>query len=378
VGLVTKEVLKKATGLVHIRSSRQLTLIERKLSNILLNNAYSLLTQKTSFEIPVMVILKSLGWESSKDVTYLKKALGNLVRTLVEFNVFEKDKRANSWEVMTLLSSAKIKDGVCRYSYSECLIEKVLDSGIYAKLDLEVCRKFKNKNAHTLWEFFLECLCTLTNERQIHSPWITMDDFLDKILNKKNKNVSFKKINYQYIKKSIEEINKLSNIIVLDTEFEKKDRGVCVRFLIAWADVHSSIKTSVSHSEEIDHDLILEYAEIKAQKSPKAYANVVKKSLKNGETTMDSIREFLDIYKLQKVKKESIKRTTNDDKFTHIKLELQWEKLNESQKRKLTDQAINNLKRRGFKNIEKESIANKWLIRQTAWDLMQHRVVKNT
>ena len=105
-----KSVFKKVTGLVHIRASRQLTLIERKVSNILLANAYEDLNNKRIFEMSVEDLMLSVGWEKSNDVSYLKKVLENLAQTLLEFNVFGKDKKSGSWEFMTLLASAKIKD----------------------------------------------------------------------------------------------------------------------------------------------------------------------------------------------------------------------------------------------------------------------------
>ena len=367
--------MKKVTGLVHIRASRQLTLIERKVSNILLANAYKDLNNKRIFEISVDDLMLSVGWEKSNDVSYLKKVLENLAQTLLEFNVFGKDKMSGSWEFMTLLASAKIKDGVCRYSYSVPLIEKILDSGIYAKLDIEICKQFKNKDAHTLWEFLVECLSSRSSNKAVASPWITIEEFICKILNKKNKKISFKKINYQYIKKSIEEINKLSNIRVVDTEIEKKKDGVYIRFIVEWANLDSPVMDLVDEDKARVESMIRQYSEIKATKSPIAYANVIKKSLANGETTMEAIEEFLDKYNAQKQKKEAVVNTQCDEIYDQKELISKWENLTDCEQKKLEHQAIDELKRAGLKNIEKESIANQKLIKEKCLAILEFQVV---
>lgn len=370
-----KRVFKKVTGLVHIRASRQLTLIERKVSNILLANAYKDLNDKRMFELSVEDLMLSVGWDSKKDITYFKKVLENLAQTLLEFNVFEKDKKAGSWEFMTLLASAKIKDGVCRYSYSVPLIEKILDSGIYAKLDIDICKQFKNRDAHTLWEFLVECLSSRSSNKAVASPWITIEEFMCKILNKKNKKISFKKINYQYIKKSIEEINKLSNIRVVDTEIEKKKDGVYIRFIVEWADVNSPVMDLMDDDKARVESMIRQYSEIKATKSPIAYANVIRKSLANGETTMEAIEEFLDKYNAQKQKKEAVINTPCEELFDQKELLKNWDNLPESEQKELECQAINELKRLGLKNIEKESIANQKLIKEKILAIFESKVV---
>ena len=377
VFVMDNSIFKKVTGLVHIRASRQLTLIERKVSNILLANAYTDLNNKRIFEISIEDLMLSVGWEQSKDVSYLKKVLESLAQTLLQFNVFGKDKKAGSWEIMTLLASAKIKDGICRYSYSAPLVEKILDSGIYAKLDIEICKQFKNKDAHTLWEFLVECLSTRSGNEAVASPWITIEDFISKILNKKNNKISFKKINYQYIKKSIQEINKLSNIRVVDTEIEKKKDGVYVRFIVEWANLDSPVMDLVNDEKAQIESMIRQYSEIKATKSPIAYANVVKKSLANGETTMDAIEEFLNKYNVQKQKKEAAINTQCDELYDQKELLKKWDGLSESEQKKLENQAIDELKRSGLKNIERNSIANMSLIREKKLDILQSEIVKD-
>ena len=365
-------VFQKVTGLVHIQASRQLTLIERKVSNVLLANAYSRLADQRVFEISVEELMGSVGWDSQKDIPYFKTVLENLAQTLLKFNVFGKDKRAGSWEVMTLLASAKIKNGVCRYSYSGALVEKILHSGIYARLDIDICKQFKNRDAHSLWEFLVECLSSRNENQPVETPWITIEEFICKILNKKNKKISFKRINYQYIKKSIKEINKMSNIRVVDTEIEKKKDGVYVRFIIEWANPDSPVMTLVDEDREDVDALIKKYAQIKATKFPKAYENAVKKSLAKGETTLASIQEFLDHHQRQEQKKCHVDDVSYRDENEQMKR--QWDTIPKATQSAIRLQAIDSLKKRGFKNIEEKTAPNLGLIKQMCFELMQERV----
>ena len=99
--------------------------------------------------------------------------------------------------------------------------------------------------------------------------------------------------------------------------------------------------------------MIRQYSEIKATKSPIAYANVIKKSLANGETTMEAIEEFLDKYNAQKQKKEAVVNTQCDEIYDQKELIRKWDNLSKNEQ-KLEHQAIDELKRSGLKNIEKK------------------------
>jgi len=369
-----KKVVNKSTSLVHMKANRQLTLIERKLSNVLLRNAQGDFFKKNEYKIKVSDLMSELGWESSKNVTDLKVALGGLVDTKIEFDVFEKEAKKIQY-MGAILAEAEIKHGICWYSYPIRLKGYIVNLNLYARIDLEVSRRFRNRDAHSLWEFLVECLSTKNVYETVATPWITIEDFLEKILNKKNTNMEFKRVNHRFIKKSIAEINKLSNIRVVDTEIEKKKDGVYVRFLIEWANVDSPVMDLVDDDKARVESMIRQYSKIKATKSPIAYANVIKKSLANGETTMAAIEEFLEKYNAQKQKKEAVVNTQCEELYDQKELLKNWNNLPESEQKKLECQAINELKRSGLKNIEKDTVANKKLIKEKILEIMENEIV---
>jgi hypothetical protein len=372
--MMDKKVVNKSTSLVHIKANRQLTLIERKLSNVLLRNAQCDFFKKDEYKIKVSDLLSELGWESSKNITDLKVALGGLVDTKIEFDVFEKEAKKIQY-MGAILAEAEIKHGTCWYSYPVRLKGYIVNLNLYARIDLEVSRRFRNRDAHTLWEFLVECLSTKNVNETVATPWITIEDFLEKILNKKNTNMELKRINHRFIKKSIAEINKLSNIRVVDTEIEKKKDGVYVRFMIEWSNLDSPVMDVVDADKVRVESMIRQYSEIKATKSPVAYANVIKKSLANGETTMEAIQEFLDKYNAQKLKKETVLNAQCDELNDQEELLNQWHSLPVGEQKKLEQQAIDELKRLGLKNIEKNSIPNKKIIKEKVLEIMENKIV---
>ena len=363
-----KKVVNKSTSLVHIKANRQLTLIERKLSNVLLRNAQCDFFKKDEYKIKVSDLLSELGWESSKNITDLKVALGGLVDTKIEFDVFEKEAKKIQY-MGAILAEAEIKHGTCWYSYPVRLKGYIVNLNLYARIDLEVSRRFRNRDAHTLWEFLVECLSTKNVNETVATPWITIEDFLEKILNKKNTNIELKRINHRFIKKSIAEINKLSNIRVVDTEIEKKKDGVYVRFMIEWANLDSPVMTLVDEDKANADELIRRYAQIKATKFPKAYENAVKKSLAKGETTLASIQEFLDHHQRQEQNKGQVKQEPYSDE--HEQLKQQWARIPKEKQSAIRLEAIETLKKRGFKKIEEQNEPNIGLIKQMCFELMQ-------
>ena len=232
VATLQKTDVIKATGAVHISASRTLTLTERKIVNILLKNAYHDLLKKNKHTIKAAELVRLVGLSSKDNLKDLRKALVRLTGTTIEFNVFGKEKNTD-WMVCSFLSQAKIKEGICIYEYSSGLRELLYNPKIYARLDLLASRLFSSKHAHCLWEFFMECLCT-SNANKIYTPWIFVDDYLQKILGLHNLKYKFKDINRYLIKNPILEINNLSDIEVkLPIEYQRQGRKViAIRFLV--------------------------------------------------------------------------------------------------------------------------------------------------
>ena len=85
-----------------IAISNTLGLFERKLWNHLLAHAFMSPKDSSVFSVTLATLKERMGFDS-KNIEYLKNALKNLVKTVVEFNIFGKDK--SSWCASSLLAS---------------------------------------------------------------------------------------------------------------------------------------------------------------------------------------------------------------------------------------------------------------------------------
>lgn len=77
-----------------------------------------------------------LGWYESHNMEGLKQALRNIVCTPIEFNIMEDG--SETWDVMSLLAHANIKNGICTYKYIEELAERLFDPEVYATINLGI------------------------------------------------------------------------------------------------------------------------------------------------------------------------------------------------------------------------------------------------
>lgn len=215
--IVVEPRLKKSVGAIH--SSGNLTLIQRKLANVLLYSAYDNLQTKRTHTIPVSIMCAMLGWEASHNIDLLKEALAALQETRLEFNLREDGHEV--WESMTMLSYAHIKGGVCTWRYDESLAEKLYDPAMFATINLQVQRRIDSAYALNLYENVIRFKDTNTGST---GSWSL--EFFREIVGVTNSYYDdFRRLNSKIIKTSVEKINEVSDIM-MDVEFEKQGRSV--------------------------------------------------------------------------------------------------------------------------------------------------------
>lgn len=160
--------IRKAAGAIH--SSTSMSLLARKVWNVLLGNALKEypLDHAEEYEICLKQLALEVGF-NSKNVAFLKKRLVELVTTPVEWNIMgdvpewnkqldTKDNR--SWGVSSALASAVIIGSTCKYSFSLHLKKLLLSpelygiiptewqrsiNSVYSLILLENCSRFRNE-----------------------------------------------------------------------------------------------------------------------------------------------------------------------------------------------------------------------------------------
>jgi hypothetical protein len=135
----------KPNELIEIKGSGALTLQDRRVFNILLNNAWgkSIVVAGEQFSIAT-ADLKAVGQNNQNLQRSIRKLMTTVILTV----------RADGTNIETqLLGSRSITTaGIMTYNFPNHLTEVLKDSSVFAKLDMEVMRSFGSKYAFALYE----------------------------------------------------------------------------------------------------------------------------------------------------------------------------------------------------------------------------------
>lgn len=222
-GALRRQSVKKNVAAIHV--SGKLTLLQRKLSNVLLLNAYDTLVTRNKHQIDARTLCMMVGYNSN-DMDTLKQSLRSLAETTAEWDMLDANGR-QEWGVSALLSYAKLSGGVCEYAYSPALAEKLHDPKVFALINLNIQRRFTSGHALALYENCYRFVRTGS------TGWWPIDLFRRLMgVDGRAYYESFKHLNAKIIKPAVAEVNKTSNILITP-ELHKMGRQVSeVRFLI--------------------------------------------------------------------------------------------------------------------------------------------------
>ena len=203
-----------------IRSYSEMSLLERKIANVLLYNAYSNLTTQSIHVISISQLLNLLSLRTN-DYQKLKQAIKQLMLTIIEWDVAKKEKinveiengklfdSKENWRACALLSSVQIDRTLIKYEYSEILRELFYQPSFYSKISLGVQSKFRSAYSISLYENCLSYLnCGTTG-------WIDIEAFRKLMGVKTSQYKIFRDFNRRVLQPAVKEVNKVSNIDVI-------------------------------------------------------------------------------------------------------------------------------------------------------------------
>ncbi|MEL6510450.1 MAG: RepB family plasmid replication initiator protein [Pseudomonadota bacterium] len=222
-GALRRSSVKKNVAAIHV--SGKLSLLQRKLSNVLLLNAYDALTTQPKHAIDARTLCTMIGYNSN-DMETLKGALRGLAETVAEWDMLD-EKGRQEWGVSALLSYAKLKGGICEYAYSPALAEKLHDPKVFALINLNIQRRFTSGHALSLYENCYRFVRTGS------TGWWSLDLFRRLMgVDGSAYYETYKHLNAKIIKPAVAEVNKSSNILI-EPEVRKMGRTVTeIRFRI--------------------------------------------------------------------------------------------------------------------------------------------------
>jgi hypothetical protein len=276
--------LIKHTAAIHIKTN--LSLVERKMINVLLKNAFVDLDSAKYHTIRLQEIRDAVGWKG-KNYQSLKNSLNKLVSTKIEWNILGKDKK-NIWATSAFLASASIVSGRCIYDYSYHLRQLFKNPNIYVKINLLIQNNFKSKYSLILWEFLTDHLST-GNKEEAQTDWIKIEDYKSLLGAEPTKYQPFKVLNANLIKAPIIEINKVSDLTIKAYYQESQGTTTAISF---------SIKRKPSHRKPKEELPLLQKAKEKAQEEDSQIQdnNLAKDLLETCCFTKGTIKNLLQEY----------------------------------------------------------------------------------
>ena len=212
----------KPNELIEIKGAGGLTLTDRRVFNILLNNAWGkeLLSHQHLFTISTT----ELKAEEQKNQR-LKRTLRKLQQTLVIAV------QANGDEVASqMLGSTRLKpNGDLIYSFPSELAELLKDSSVFAKLDLEVMKSFSSKYAFALYEHVSRRI----NLKHKMTETLDMGDIREMLGVEDGKLTTSFNLRNKAIKPAVEEVNAITpyQVTILP---QTKGRKV-THFIMGWS-----------------------------------------------------------------------------------------------------------------------------------------------
>ncbi len=235
--------LKKHVGSIHC--SNMLSLLQRKISNVLLYYAYDELLEKEEHQIPIKTLCSLIGY-SSHDYDSIKRALKALISTVIEWNLLgdSKENAIDDWNASSILASVAIRGGICSYSYSHRLKKLLYMPEIYGRINIAIQARFKSNYALALYE---NCI----RYRNLpHTRWFALATFRKLMGVPDDKYIIFRDFKRRVLDKSLQEINAYADI-QLESEIEREGLRVNrIRFKIQSRELKAKQYKEVKEPED--------------------------------------------------------------------------------------------------------------------------------
>lgn len=237
--------LKKHVGAIH--SSHRLTLVQRKIANALLYNAYDHLLSREEHQVHIATLCKLIGYDSH-DYKKIKSALVALISTVIEWNLVDKDKvdAEGIWNASAIISDASIGGSVCTYSYGQKMRKLLHHPELYGRLNMKVQARFKSTYGLALYE---NCI---RYQDISQTPWFDLETFRKLMGVEEGKYRIFRDFKRRVLDKAVSEVNAYSPIYI-DAQFKKMGRQVtALQFLIKKS--HKCSKHSIANGKDMSID----------------------------------------------------------------------------------------------------------------------------
>lgn len=235
--------LKKHVNAIHCTNN--LSLLQRKLFNALLFNAYNDLPNKTQFEIPARKLCNIIGYNSN-DYGKLKVALLGLLSITIQWNVIDyTSAQTGKWNASTAIAAATLENGICTYEYSSIMRELLYRPEIYGRLSMEVLSKFKSSYGIALYE---NCM---RYQGLPQTPWFALDVFRKLMGVHDDKYLTFKDFKKRVLTIAEKEVNEHSQYKIISEVKRVNQKVSSIRFKFT-TDTNLPLEKNFDHHDADD------------------------------------------------------------------------------------------------------------------------------
>lgn len=218
-----RPILNKHIAAIHCKNT--FSLLQRKMANALLYNAYDDLLKKEIHTIAIGKLCKLINY-SGHNYDVIKEAARLLASTTVEWNIFEEELGEESWTISAVIASCSIKGSMVEYSYSAHLRTLLYNPKYYGKINLIIQSKFTSSYGLALYE---NCI---RYQGLPSTGWILISEFRKIMGVPEGRYGVFRDFKRRVLDKAVVEVNTNSNIIVEPILHRSGNKVIKLRFNI--------------------------------------------------------------------------------------------------------------------------------------------------
>jgi len=212
-----------------IQISNKISALQRKSYNYMLKvakNEFKANPSLRKFTITADELLVFFGF-GGKNHNYIEEELNKLRKIDVRYNILNKDKKRERWGSFALIAGYEYNHGTITYSFPHQIEEMLLDSKMFAKINLVTIKGLKSKYSIALYELAEDYI-----NAQI--PNMKIEDFRELMGLEKRQYYKFSMLRKRVIDMAINEINSSENIsFTMSCEFTTKGKKIThIKFIV--------------------------------------------------------------------------------------------------------------------------------------------------
>jgi hypothetical protein len=226
-----KDGFVKPGELVEMRAGTDLSLQDRRVFNLLIENAWSEIGENVTHSIPIAM----LRGPRHKGAERVSESVSTLMSTLVEIPVTLNGEPA-VYKTQLLGPTTQVIDedspkALLAYSFPEGLRGIIKDSRYWGRIKAWLMFHFTSKYALALYE----AVCLRINLR-VNEQTFGVDDFRELLGVEKNQYPGFPQLKQKVLSPAVAEVNALSDFTVQIHALREggMQRGTLTGFLLAW------------------------------------------------------------------------------------------------------------------------------------------------